>query len=105
MTPQQYEHIQGLEEERARTGLPDREKHMFDYTQILRECENVGAQYVAIFEDDALALDGWFHRMKKGLREVERQAKRKGQNGCKSSLKSGFSALTSNSLLYATVLY
>ena len=86
LSHEQYVHIQELEGERERTNLPDREKHLFDYTLVLKECENVGAKYVAIFEDDVLALDGWFHRMKKGLQEVERRTKLKGQSGCECSL-------------------
>ncbi|KIN09161.1 hypothetical protein OIDMADRAFT_48987 [Oidiodendron maius Zn] len=81
LSEEQYVHIQELEMERERTGIPDREKHMFDYTQVLKECENVGAKYVAVVEDDILALDGWFHRMRKGLQEVERRTKMKGQSG------------------------
>lgn len=84
LSEEQYAHIEQLELEREKTGIPDREKHMFDYTQVLKECENVGAEYIAIVEDDVVALDGWFHRMRKGLREVERQTKNKGQSGCES---------------------
>ncbi|KAG0647781.1 hypothetical protein D0Z07_6789 [Hyphodiscus hymeniophilus] len=81
ISDEQYGHVQKLERERQRTNLPDREKHLFDYTLILKECESIGAKYVAIFEDDVLALDGWFHRMKRGLQEIERRTKLKGQSG------------------------
>jgi len=36
---------------------------------------------VAIVEDDVLAMDGWFHRTRKGLEEVEKQTQDKGENG------------------------
>jgi hypothetical protein len=84
---EQYLHIQELEREKEGTELPDREKHMFDYTQVLQECEIVGAKYVTTVKDHVLALDGWYHRMRKGLQEVERQTKIKHQNGCVSSLR------------------
>jgi hypothetical protein len=87
MSHEQYVHIQELEKEREKTKLPDREKHLFDYTQVLKECEDVGAKYVAVVEDDVLALDGWFHRMRKGLQEVERRTNMKGRNGCKLFLR------------------
>ncbi|KAL2065733.1 hypothetical protein VTL71DRAFT_3403 [Oculimacula yallundae] len=81
VSSEEYVHIQDLENERKRTGLPDREKHMFDYIRVLKECEDVGASYVAVFEDDVLALDGWLHRTRKALEEVERQTKTNGKNG------------------------
>lgn len=82
LSDEQYLHIQRLEREREGSGVPDREKHLFDYTQVLKKCQSVGAKYVAIVEDDVLALDGWFHRTRRGLQEVERQTKLKGHNGC-----------------------
>jgi len=78
---EQYIHIQELERERERTGVPDREKHMYDYVQLLKQCDSVEAKYVAIIEDDALALDGWFHRTRKGLEEIERRTQGKGEKG------------------------
>lgn len=102
LSHEQYVHIQELERERERTRLPDREKHLFDYTLVLKECDSVGAKYTAIFEDDILALDGWFHRMKRGLQEVERRTKLKGQSGCEFSIprpRSSHSRLITTSLV------
>ncbi len=79
----QWEHVRQLEREREITGLPDREKHLFDYGLALKECERSGAKYVAVFEDDVVALDGWFHRTRKALDEIEGRAKVKGKSGCK----------------------
>ena len=86
----QWEHIRELEVERERSGIPDREKHLFDYTLALRECELAGASYTAVFEDDVLALDGWFGRMRAALEKVERIERRRGGNGsnCKLSISS-----------------
>jgi hypothetical protein len=80
---EQYIHVQELERERERTGVPDREKHMYDYLQMLKECYSVEAKYIAIIEDDVLALDGWFHRTRRGLEDVEKQTQENGENGCK----------------------
>jgi hypothetical protein len=60
MSHKQYVHIQELGRERERTKLPDREKHLFDYTQVLKECEGVGSKYVAVAAGDVLAMDGRF---------------------------------------------
>jgi len=84
LSDEQYMHIQELERERERTGVLDREKHLFDYTQVLKECESVRSRYVAVFEDDVLALDGWFHRMSKALQVIELEIRKRGHNGCKS---------------------
>jgi hypothetical protein len=110
LSHEQYVRIQELERERERTKLPDREKHLFDYTQVLKECEDVGSKYIAVIEDDVLALDGWFHRMRKGLQEVELRTIMKGRSGCKLFLRDPFvsccsNLITDSSLLPATLLH
>jgi hypothetical protein len=99
LSDEQYAHIQELERKRERTGLPDREKHIFDYTQVLKERENIGAKYAAVIQDDVLALDGWFRRMRKGLQEVEPRTKMRGKSGCKSFLKRSICLLVQLTLL------
>jgi len=42
---------------------------------MLEACHQVKATYIVTFEDDILALDGWFHRTKAGLEAVEEQVK------------------------------
>lgn len=75
MTPEHLKHIEELELERQRTGVPDREKHLGDYTHLLRECAATNAPYVLMLEDDVLALDGWFHRVRAAINEIERRTK------------------------------
>lgn len=68
-----YEKIEKLERERQRTGQPDRQKYLLDYTHLLRVCAATGARYVTLLEDDALAMDGWFHRTRRALNALEQQ--------------------------------
>jgi hypothetical protein len=51
-----------------------REKGLFDYTYLLKTCFAMGTPYVAIVEDDVIAMDGWYHRTAGGLRRAERQS-------------------------------
>ena len=39
-----------------------REKGLWDYTYVLSRCISTGAPYVAILDDDVLAVAGWFNR-------------------------------------------
>jgi hypothetical protein len=82
LTQEERAHIKDLEAERIKTGQPDREKHMFDYGLLLKTCATVNAPYIAMFEDDILALDGWYHRTKAALLEIERLNKLKGITDC-----------------------
>jgi hypothetical protein len=50
-----------------------REKGLFDYTYLLQTCHNTGAPYIAIFEDDVIAMDGWYHRTLSGIAEAGRE--------------------------------
>ena len=52
---------------------PFNEKMLFDYMYLMKACHNTGAPYIALFEDDIVAMDGWFHRTERGLREAERK--------------------------------
>jgi len=84
LTKEQFEHIKELEAERDRTGQPDREKHMFDYGLLMKQCMDTNATYVAIMEDDVLAMDGWYHRTRAALKDIERKETRKGLKDCRS---------------------
>jgi hypothetical protein len=46
---------------------------MFDYAYLLSKCEDTFIPYVAIIEDDTLAMDGWYHRTMDALHEAEQQ--------------------------------
>lgn len=59
-------HIVHLERE----GLV-REKGLFDYTYLLKACYGKGLPYIAILEDDVVAMDGWYHRTIAALKQAE----------------------------------
>jgi hypothetical protein len=50
-----------------------RNKTIYDYTHLLQDCYNTGAQYVAIIEDDTLAVKGWFPSVLHALDIVEQR--------------------------------
>jgi N-Acetylglucosaminyltransferase-IV (GnT-IV) conserved region len=66
---EQFDHISRLEHE----GGLFREKALLDYTYLLKACSSVGTPHMAIFEDDIIAMDGWFHRTEDAIVEVEAQ--------------------------------
>lgn len=48
-------------------------KGLYDYSYLLAKCAERHTPYIAIFEDDTVAMDGWFHRTVFAIREAERQ--------------------------------
>ncbi|KAJ6276466.1 hypothetical protein J3E71DRAFT_187353, partial [Bipolaris maydis] len=48
-------------------------KGLYDYSYLLAKCAAQHTPYIAIFEDDIVAMDGWFHRTIFAIREAERQ--------------------------------
>jgi hypothetical protein len=84
LTEKKLAHIKELENERKKSGEPDREKHMSDYTYLMRTCADLGSKYILMLEDDVLALDGWLHRTKAAIREIERRTMLKGDKDCTS---------------------
>jgi hypothetical protein len=50
------------------------EKAAFDYSYLLNKCAEQFTPYVAIFEDDTIAMDGWYHRTMAAVHEAEQQA-------------------------------
>jgi len=46
-------------------------KSVFDYMYLLKDCHATGARYVAMIEDDTIAVKGWYPRVLEALREVE----------------------------------
>lgn len=63
-------YIQSLE----RDDVEHRTKGLYDYTYLLKACHARGAPYVAMIEDDVLAMDGWYHRTVNGIRQAEAKA-------------------------------
>lgn len=70
LLPDELDHIRKLEGDR---GL-FREKALFDYTYLLKACSAVGTPYIAMLEDDVIALDGWYHRTQEALEQVVGQS-------------------------------
>lgn len=48
-----------------------REKGLFDYAYLLRACYATEIPYIAILEDDVVAMDGWYHRTIAALKQAE----------------------------------
>jgi hypothetical protein len=74
LSEQEIEHLKWLEQDKEKF----REKALFDYTFLLKACSDVGTPYIAMLEDDVIAMDGWFHRTQKALEKVVEKSK-----GCK----------------------
>ena len=66
VSKEQLDHIVDMEHEQ---GL-FREKGLYDYTYLLKACEATGAPHIAIFEDDIVAMDGWYHRTRSGIEQA-----------------------------------
>jgi GR25 family glycosyltransferase involved in LPS biosynthesis len=54
----------------AEAGL-FREKGLYDYSYLLKACYKQGTPYIAMFEDDVVAVDGWYHRTQAALEQAE----------------------------------
>lgn len=50
------------------------EKGLFDYSYLLSTCAEQYTPHIAIFEDDTIAMDGWYHRTTAAIHEAEQQA-------------------------------
>ncbi|RMZ90472.1 hypothetical protein DV736_g2291, partial [Chaetothyriales sp. CBS 134916] len=48
-----------------------RNKTLYDYIYLLGNCYDTGAEYVAMLEDDTLAVEGWFSKAMGALQGVE----------------------------------
>ncbi|KAL8727296.1 MAG: hypothetical protein Q9181_005760 [Wetmoreana brouardii] len=47
-----------------------RKKSMFDYGYLLKNCQETGAAWIAMIEDDVLARDGWYSRAQQALHDL-----------------------------------
>ena len=63
----QMNHVKQMEEE----GGLYLEKGIFDYNYIVKACHKEEIPYIAIFEDDIVAMDGWYHRTLAAITEAE----------------------------------
>jgi len=67
-TNSQFDRIVTLEREEA----PFREKGLFDYLSLMRAClDRSDAPYIAIFEDDIVAMPDWYRRSLAGIAKAE----------------------------------
>ncbi|CAO2658853.1 Nn.00g065760.m01.CDS01 [Neocucurbitaria sp. VM-36] len=66
---EQMQHIRDMEED----GQFE-EKGLYDYSYLLSKCMEQQTPHIAIFEDDTLAMDGWYHRTMDAIRYAERQS-------------------------------
>jgi hypothetical protein len=54
-----------------------RNKTIFDYTYLLDDCYATGAPYIAMIEDDTLAVKGWYPSALQALRDIEKNMERR----------------------------
>lgn len=64
-------HIKDMEEN---DGPEYREKGLYDYRYLLQHCAQQHTTYIAIFEDDVVAMQGWYARAIEGLEQAERKS-------------------------------
>lgn len=55
------------------TNKDYRKKAVFDYAYVLQRCVDAGTQWIAMIEDDTLAVDGWFIRAMEALQKADEQ--------------------------------
>lgn len=53
------------------TNKDYRKKAVFDYAYVLQRCVDAGTQWIAMIEDDTLAVDGWFPRAMEALQTAD----------------------------------
>jgi hypothetical protein len=54
-----------------------RNKTIFDYTYLLNDCYSSGARYIAMVEDDTLAVEGWYGLALEALGAIEKNMARR----------------------------
>lgn len=57
--------------ELERDDIEHRTKGLYDYTYLMKACYSTGAPYLALIEDDVIAMDGWYHRTVDGIGQAE----------------------------------
>ncbi|RMZ91415.1 hypothetical protein DV736_g1337, partial [Chaetothyriales sp. CBS 134916] len=56
-----------------------RNKTIYDYTYLLGNCYDTGAEYIAMLEDDTLAVEGWFSKAMGALQDVKTNMRTRSQ--------------------------
>lgn len=52
-----------------------RNKSIYDYTYLLNDCYNTGAEYVVMLEDDTVAARNWYSRTLQALHDIEERTR------------------------------
>jgi hypothetical protein len=68
VSAEEMQHIKDME---AEGGLY-REKGLYDYSYLIKQCYETGIEYMALLEDDIVAMDGWYHRTMAAIEDVEK---------------------------------
>lgn len=66
----EMQHVRDMENE----GGSFLEKGLYDYSYLLSKCAEQYTPYIAILEDDTIAMDGWYHRTLAAISDAERQS-------------------------------
>ena len=102
LTGEELEKVKKMEETKH-----TRAKIMYDYQYLMKACYDTQAPYLALLEDDTLAMDGWFHRTIAGLHTAEQKATventMRPERDCKDSLPRPNAMNIAN--LHLSVLY
>jgi hypothetical protein len=67
VSEEQMKHIKEMEQE----GGLYREKGLYDYSYLVKACHKTQTPYIAMLEDDTVAMDGWFHRTMASIEQAE----------------------------------
>lgn len=67
ISEEQLAHVVVIETDQAFV----REKGLFDCTYLLKECRRTNASHVATFEEDFLAVDGWYRRTLSAIQRAQ----------------------------------
>jgi hypothetical protein len=70
VSDEQMKHIKEMEKE----GGLYREKGLYDYSYLIKACYKQETSYIAMLEDDTIAMDGWYHRTMAAVEDAERQS-------------------------------
>ncbi|KAL9591260.1 MAG: hypothetical protein Q9179_007902, partial [Wetmoreana sp. 5 TL-2023] len=68
-TAEYFNELRGMEENRDY-----RKKAVFDYTYLMEACINSRAAWIAMIEDDTLAVKNWYNRVLQALDDVDSQS-------------------------------
>jgi hypothetical protein len=70
VSDQEMDYIESLE----LNDVEHRTKGLYDYNYLMKACLAKNTPYIALLEDDVVAMDGWYHRTVNGIRQAETQS-------------------------------